>query len=252
MTWSPSETIVADALKHTVECRPFEACGVVADGKFYPVENTVTTYDAFIMNMRDYLKIAKKHDIEAIVHSHLYAPAIASEADRTMCEATGKPWLIVAWPTEKWIVIEPTGYRAPLVGRDWGWGSHDCYTLVCDALHDFAGLTMPRVGCDWLWWRRGEDLIIDLAPDLGLVEVDDEWRHCDIIAMRMFPSPVVNHFGVFLYPDVMLHQQYGRKSVREVYGGVWRDSTVKHYRHAALLDAAPALPEGYQVWSRPQ
>jgi len=250
MTWKPKKPVVAAALQHAEACQPLESCGVIADGAFFPVTNRATDYDTFVMDMQEYLAVAKEHEIEAIVHSHVYAPPLASDADLAMCEATGKPWLIVSWPLGTHAVIEPSGWRAPLVGRTWAWGTHDCFGLIRDGLKDYAGLDLPDFERKWLWWERGEDIITDQFKDVGFVEVDDEWRHCDVIGMRIWPSEVVNHLGLFLHPDVMLHQMLGRLSVREVYGGVYKQATVLHLRHETLLDEPPKLPKDYEAWRR--
>ncbi|WP_051000115.1 C40 family peptidase [Sinorhizobium fredii] len=251
MSWAADKEIVKAALNHAEACQPLESCGVVADGGFLPITNRATQYDTFVMDMPAYLAVVKESGVEAIVHSHVYGPAIASEADKAMCEATGKPWLIVSWPLGTHAVIEPSGWRAPLVGRQWAWGTHDCFGLIRDGMHDFAGIDIPDFDRRWLWWERGEDIITRQFRDAGFVEVEDQWRHCDVIGMCIWPSKVVNHLGLFLHPDVILHQMLGRLSMREVYGGLYQLATVLHLRHSALLDAPPPRPPEYQAWGTP-
>lgn len=249
MTWAPSEKIVADALAHAASCQPLESCGVVVNGGFHPIPNHATEYDTFVMDMPAYVAAAKTGKIEAIVHSHVYAPPQASDGDRAMCEATGLPWLIVAWPVGNHAVIEPNGYRAPLVGRKWAWGTHDCFGLIRDGFKDYSGIDMPDFNREWLWWDNGGNIIADQFAEAGFVAVSDDWRHCDVIGMQIWPSKVVNHLGLFLYPDVILHQMLGRLSVREVYGGLYAQATVLHLRHRDLLAAPPPLPADYPLWS---
>jgi hypothetical protein len=50
-------------------------------------------------------------------------------------------------------------------------------------------------------------------------------------------APVVNHLGIFLEPDILLHQLEDKLSVREIYGGVYQRATVLHLRHERMLDA---------------
>lgn len=250
MAWQASEVVVADALAHAERCKPLESCGVVADGQFFPITNRATQFDTFVMDMREYLALAKTAKIEAIVHSHIYQPPLASDGDRAMCEAVGLPWLIVSWPLGTHVVIEPCGFRAPLLGRKWSWGTHDCFGLIRDGIKDYAGIEIPDFDREWMWWESGQDIIEQQFREAGFQQVSDEWRHCDVIGMCMWPSRVVNHLGIFLYPDVILHQMLGQLSVREVYGGVYAMATVLHLRHETLLDAPPPLPADYQVWGR--
>ena len=242
MSWQPSQEILAAALAHAAACQPLESCGVVADDAFMAIPNKATHLDTFVMDMRAYCRIEKEHRIEAIVHSHVYGQPLASDADRAMCEAVGKPWLIVAWPLGTHATIEPCGWRAPLVGRKWAWGTHDCFGLIRDGIKDYAGIDLPDFSRDWMWWERGGDIIAEQFAEAGFVPVDDRWRHCDVMGMRIWPSKVVNHLGLFIAPDVMLHQLLGRASVREVYGGVYQMATVLHLRHRELLEAPPPPP----------
>lgn len=250
MTFTPDDTALKAALDHATACQPLESCGVIAEDRFYPITNRATQFDTFVMDMREYIALTKEHRIDAIVHSHVYGPPLASDADRAMCEAIGKPWLIVSWPLGTHAVIEPCGWRAPLVGRKWAWGTHDCFGLIRDGIKDYAGIEIPDFERRWLWWERGEDIISQQFKDAGFVEVDDDWRHCDVIGMQIV-SPVVNHLGLFLHPDVILHQMLGRLSVREVYGGVYQKTTVLHLRHETLMDNPIELSPDYAPWRIP-
>jgi len=250
MTFQPSHEVITAALQHAADCQPLESCGVVADGIFMAVPNKATRYDTFVMDMPAFLEIANQHDINAIVHSHIYALPQASDADRAMCEATAKPWLIVSWPLGTYATIEPCGFRAPLIGRQWAWGTHDCYGCIRDGIRDYAGIELPDFDRKWLWWENGEDTIAEQFASAGFLTVDDQWRHCDVIGMRIWPSKVVNHLGLFLYPDVILHHMLGRLSAREVYGGMYQQATVLHLRHKDLMMAPPELPPDYPLWSR--
>ena len=235
-SWQPTQEQIDAALAHAGACEPLECCGVIAGGKYWPLRNTATRHDAFVMDRRGLAEVSSMARIEAVVHSHVYQQPTASEGDRAMCEKTGLPWLIVSWPLGTHLVIEPCGYRAPLVGRQWAWGSHDCWGLVRDALKDFAGIDMPDFERDWEWWKNGGNTVNECWPKAGFVQMPDgePLRHLDMIGMKLH-APVVNHLGVFLAPDILLHQQLGRLSVREPYGGLWLRCTVLHLRHGALL-----------------
>lgn len=246
--WEPSEEIINAAREHAEQCQPSESCGVVAGGQYVPVRNVNTGLNTFAMDMRAYLAIDKETPVEAIVHSHPYADPSPSDADLTMIEVTRKPWLIVNWPVGHWTVTLPSGYRAPLVGRSWAWGCHDCWTLTQDAFEHFAGIRMPDFYLPWGWWETDEDMIADRFAAAGLVVVEGEWRHCDIAAMQFWPSRVLNHLGIFLDPDILLHQLVGRLSGREVFGGFNAKCTRFHLRHEKFLDAPPPFRSDYEQW----
>jgi proteasome lid subunit RPN8/RPN11 len=233
----PTDTIIAAALAHAATCQPLEACGAVIAGTFYPVPNRSTEHDAFVMEPSSLLALEKDvGPIEAYVHSHVYLNPQASDADRAGCERTGLPWLIVAWPSGRHAVIEPVGWRAPLVGRKWAWGTHDCLGLIRDGMQDYAGVTMPDYHREWMWWKNGGNMIMELFTECGFIKipVTDPWQHCDVAGMQI-RSPVVNHLGLFVEPDHLLHQMMGRNSVRDIYGGFYKDVTVLHLRHESLM-----------------
>lgn len=237
MAFTPTPVQLAAAMIHAGQCQPLESCGVITDdGLFHPLTNNATQHDTFVMDMPGYLAINKVSPVRAIVHSHVYQPPAASEGDKAMCEKTNLPWLIVSWPLGNWQVIEPHGYRAPLVGRTWAWGSHDCFGLIRDGLADEAGILIPDFDREWMWWRNGQNIIAEQFELAGFVQLPPGTspKHCDVLGLRV-ASPVVNHLGLFLAPDMLLHQMLGRLSVRDVYGGFLRDVTELHLRHQTKL-----------------
>lgn len=241
--FTPSEDQVAAALAHAAESQPRESCGVIAGGQYRRLRNAAEEHDTFAIDMREYHEVEKTVGvIEAVVHSHVYLPPIASEGDRASCERTGKPWLIVAWPTEQWAVIEPTGWKAPLIGRQWAWGTQDCWCLVRDGFEQYAGIRLPDFDSGgWEWWLKGGDLIAEHFRAGGFVQLpqDSTPQHCDIFGMRIH-APVLNHLGLFLAPDVLLHQVMGQMSQRVVYGGTYAKMTELHLRHERFMEAPPA------------
>lgn len=232
MSWVPTREQIDDALAHAELCQPLESCGLIADGRYYALTNTATEFDAFVMDSRGYAQIAKSMNVEAIVHSHVWLPPTPSDGDRAMCEKLGKPWLIVSWPTGKIDVLEPSGYIAPLEGREWAWGSNDCFGLIRDAFYTETGIWLKDYNRDWLWWKNGEDLIAAQFHEAGFRRMPQgsDPKHCDIFGMQLH-SRVVNHLGIFFEPDIILHQLMGQNSTKEVYGGVYLKATVLHLRH---------------------
>ena len=242
MNWSPSEAAINAALDHAEREMPNECCGLIVNGSYLAMHNIHhEPQNAFEIPARDLLHALQGGGVEAVVHSHVAIPPIPSQADRTSCEQSGKPWLILSVPTRTWAIIEPTGYRAPLEGREFAWGVHDCYALIRDGLSDYAGIVLPDVERNWQFWLAGgTDEIRRLYPELGFVEMPPgtPLQQCDLLVMRV-RGQVPNHLGLFLWPDKLLHQMNGRLSCVEIYGGTWQQLTEIHLRHRDLMPAAP-------------
>jgi proteasome lid subunit RPN8/RPN11 len=251
--WQPTEWVLESALAHATVEMPREACGVVVDGKFRPVPNESTVMDHFAMQREGFFRAVRDGKLEAIVHSHAYQPPIASQADLSMCETTNVPWLIVSVPTGKWTVIEPHGYVAPLIGRQWCHGSLDCWGLVRDGFTAFTGIELVDFDRDWDWWHKDQNLIVEKIESAGfkLLPQDTPPQHCDMIIMQI-RAPVPNHMGLYIEPEgMLLHQLSGRVSVRETYGGFYQQATMYIARHLDFLAGQPPRhdPSDRRVWT---
>jgi proteasome lid subunit RPN8/RPN11 len=233
MSWRPTPDHVVDALAHARRAAPAECCGAIAGGFYRPLANLATEHDSFVMDMRGFIAATRQHRAEAIVHSHVDHLPTPSEADRAMCEKLGLPWLIVSHPSGTWTVIEPCGWKAPLVGRQWAWGTQDCFGIVRDGLKTFAGIAIPDFGHDWNFWKEGGDPVGAHFAEAGfrVLPPGTPPRHCDVLGMKMPGSPVVSHLALFLEPDIILHQMAGRLSRRDLFDGLFQKLTFRHFRH---------------------
>ena len=229
------------ALEHARAEMPREACGliVVQNGKerYWPCRNIAQNQQHFIMEAEDFAKAEDHGDVIGVFHSHPNGLPQPSEADKVGCELSGLPWHIVGLPSELWSYLEPSGYRAPLVGRPFVYGVLDCYTLVRDWYKETLNIELKDFDRgEEEWWLKGGNLYMDHFPEAGFEKVDlekDEIKKGDLIMMQI-ASPVVNHAAVYLGNDVMLHHVMNRLSCRQVYGGWWRLNTrlVIRYRGA--------------------
>ena len=147
------------------------------------------------------------------------------------CEASGLPWHIVGIPSEEWTRIEPSGYVAPLVGRQWSHGVLDCYALVRDWFHQERGITLPDFDRFDEWWKRGKNLYVENFANAGFTDINfKDLQEGDCFLMQV-ASPVPNHAAVYLGDGLILHHLQGRLSSRDVYGGYWQKITTHILRY---------------------
>ena len=156
-----------------------------------------------------------------------------SQADKISCEKSNLPWYIVNPQTGQWEYLEPTGYKAPLLGREWIWGVTDCWSLVVDWYKEEKGIKLKdyernMTPDEFLFnplfesyaWRTG---FRELRPD-------EPCEKGDVLLMSIM-HPTLNHVAIFL-GDMVLHHLADRLSCREPYSEWLLKCTGKRYRYA--------------------
>ena len=149
------------------------------------------------------------------------------------CEQSKLPWYIVNPTTEQWAYVEPTGYEAPLLGRQWVWGVTDCWSLVVDYYKKEKGIILK----DYERTMTADEFLFDplfesYAMKTGFRELrpDERLEEGDVLLMSIM-YPTLNHVAIFL-GDMVLHHLADRLSCREPYSEWLLKCTGKRYRYA--------------------
>ncbi len=253
---------LADIERHALAEYPRECCGLlIREGRrrvYVPCRNTAATpSEHFRLAPTDYAAAEERGEVLAVIHSHPDYPATPSEADRVACEASGLPWHIVQVLADdagqprvgQWAQLAPSGYQAPLIGRAFAHGVHDCLSIILDYYRRELGIELGNYSREDGWWDKGGNLYLEHLPKAGFERVGD-LRQGDVVLMQI-RSPVPNHAAIYLAdgvlktepehypaPGSILHHLYGRDSKRDTYGGYWDEVTVSIWRHRQLM--APA------------
>lgn len=232
-----SKTVMQAIRAHAEREFPRESCGlvVVVKGRmrYLPCANIADKNEHFVIAADDLINAEETGTVAMVVHSHPNIAPQPSQADLVGIEKTGVPWLIINIPTGAHTITAPTGYRAPLVGREFSHGVLDCLTLIQDYYRETLGITLPDYQRDDCWWEKGQNLYLDLYQDCGFELVEIPRQH-DVLLMQVM-SGVPNHGAIFLGDGCILHHQMGRLSSRDVYGGWHRKITTHVLRHRSLL-----------------
>jgi proteasome lid subunit RPN8/RPN11 len=243
-----NETLLKHIRQHAGEQYPKECCGVVIQvgeqQQYVPCRNdAMTPSEHFVINPHDKAAAEDKGEVLTIVHSHPDVLPQPSMADRVSCELHELPWCIVSWPSGEHVEFAPSGYQAPLIGREFAHGVLDCYALCRDFYWREWGLELPNFPRRDGWWKTGESLYERYYQQAGFFPVSD-LRRGDILVMQI-DALAPNHAGVYLgdgqletepqhhpAPGTFLHHRYNKLSSRDVYGGMWADCTHLILRHS--------------------
>ena len=225
------------AQEHAKTCMPEEACGLVyiykGKTKYKPCKNiSISPKQTFIIDPKEYAKIEDKATIIAVFHSHPFEQPYPSAADKTICEKFKIPWYIYSVSLDKWYDFKPSGYKAPLVGREYTFGVHDCWSLIRDyfetiniTLRDWDRPINPQDFTDNPYFENCfvKTGFRELKPEENLKEND-----CLLFSLN---STGLNHIGVLLQNQMILHHIEGRLSSRDFYGEWLMKCTGKRIRY---------------------
>ncbi len=210
-----------------------EVCGLVLDsGRVWLGRNRAADPSFnFELDAADWAAASQLGAVVGIWHSHPQGGAEPSLIDRAMCERTALAWHVVSAPDGDYRLIEPSGWRAPLLGRPYCYGLFDCWELVRDWQQRENGVQLPRLADapDGWWYER--DLVPALCEQAGLVRVAGDLRAGDVVLMRLDPESVgADHAAVYVGDGDILHQLRDRLSEKTRYGGYWQRATISVLR----------------------
>lgn len=227
---------LTNARKHAVMEFPYESCGLVIGGKYYPCKNVAKEKkNSFSISKEEYMsKVAQFGDVELVVHSHPGGKDYPSRSDMVSQASTNTPFVIISTNGDVASLACQWGDTLPitdLIGRPFMHGVSDCYSLIRDIyrmgkdecakqsiLWPLESIILPEVPRDDAWWELGKDLYADNFSKFGFEQVFDP-KPGDIFLIKL-KSDKLNHGGVLLSDNQILHHLPTRPSRREP-SGIW-------------------------------
>ena len=217
---------------------PREGCGVLAvvKGKkqWFPVKNIANTNDDFVMDSDEYIKIMLTSDIIGIVHNHIDASPEPGETDIQQCNVLGIPYYIFSYPEMELKVLQPENNYTDLYGREYKFGTVDCFEAMRDYLITKNITIPPRALFEDDWYDKGLDYFSsEVIKSWGGQPVDlDKIQENDVLIFRV-QEIVNNHCGVYIGNDIFYHHAVNRLSCRESLYPFWYQYLEGAYRYVA-------------------
>lgn len=227
---------IQDAKKHARDEYPKESCGLVVNGEYVPCFNYASLpLEDFIIAGEDFVRAELQGGVQLVIHSHPNGPMYPSERDMQGQVQTNVPWAIIGVDEDR--ISEPFFWGdtldiAPMVGREFRHGVSDCYNIIRDSFRlgkegmagqgmewPFPPITLPVVPRDDSWWDKEDvDLYSSNFGPFGFVQIDrSEVKPGDVFLTKI-KSEKLNHGGVYVGNDLILHHLPNRLSRREPFG----------------------------------
>lgn len=236
-----SPNTIADFTNHVLLEYPNEACGLIVDNEYVPCLNIADDKASnFKIAVDDYLDAERSGNLQAVMHSHPYAlttkskwdPSWPSENDMHHWLAMNIPWGIVSTDGEgisqvNWM---DESYIAPLEGREFVHGVHDCYAVVRDWFRVNWNLTLNNYARGIEWWDQGQNLYVENFAKEGFVEIQAEEVKVGDVALIRVASPVINHAAVVTGTNQILHHLFHRQSGYDTLAK-WNRTVRKYVRY---------------------
>jgi proteasome lid subunit RPN8/RPN11 len=236
----PQETI-DDINRHAFMQYPQEACGLIMDDYFFPCDNiAVDPTKAFRISPEVFVEKTLVAKLQAVIHSHCVDPnkpnngdpRWASSADMDGWMASNVPWGIVATNGRddvSSILWYDDNEIAPLEGRDFIHGFHDCYSIVRDYFRTQLNIELGNYSRQMDWWDNGQDLYSENFAKEGFVEIPMSQVRTNDVCLFRVRSPVINHAAVVTGDNQILHHLFHRLSGYDSLSK-WHRSIIKYIR----------------------
>jgi proteasome lid subunit RPN8/RPN11 len=209
--WTPDVATLAYA--HAVEVYPNEAAGIVEGGTYQRLDNVSQTPERDVVLGPD--ELVRVAGADVFFHSHPDGLGVPSEQDMIYQQQLGIPFVVMTLPVYDVFCFGDMLARAPLIGRGFRHGVHDCYAVMRDWYAE-QGMTYPDWPRGWEWWTKDgkKNHYLDNFEALGFERIDlsEPPRRGDV-ALFKFRFDVPMHGAVVVDADLLLQHASGVKPV---------------------------------------
>jgi proteasome lid subunit RPN8/RPN11 len=207
-----SQQIAFEAWVHCNEVYPKEAVAIVKGGEYIRLENLSKTPENDIALSDEQLLMVAQADI--FFHSHPDGLACPSEMDMRYQQQLGIPFVIMCLPIYDVFCWGDMLQDAPIEGRTFRHGIHDCCTVIRDWYKVQHGVTFPHAPRGWSWWSKTkQNLYLDNFKASGFVQIPFNEATFGDVVLFQWNYRVPMHAALIIDQFMMLHHAAG---VREL------------------------------------
>lgn len=124
-----------------------------------------------------------------------------------------------------------------LIGKQFIWGSQDCYTIIQDFYKDNFNIDLTNYARPEDFWRGGLNLYYDNYHKEGFSLVHDpidKMRVGDVMLIAL-DADLPNHAAIYVGRGQILHHFYNQLSIMEGIRKLYRDRCMAILRHKDVL-----------------
>jgi proteasome lid subunit RPN8/RPN11 len=200
------------AYNHAAEVYPGEAAGIVTGGAYQRLDNiSATPEHDVLLSDDDLIRVA---GADVFFHSHPDGMGVPSEQDMIYQKQLGIPFVVMCLPIYDCFCWGDTLERAPLIGRGFRHGVHDCYSLVRDWYREAGIVDLDEWPRGWEWWNHGRNFYADNFEATGFTKIPiaEATQRGDGLLFA-FNYKVPMHAALVIDRDLLLHHASGSRAV---------------------------------------
>lgn len=214
-----------------------EVCGLLVLGahgmpEVIPAVNEHPDPHGFQIAYKSYKLAMSQGPLIAYYHSHFDEPEQFSVEDMECVEDVLLPLFVYSLKTGRFNLHRPPSVIPPFTGRSFILGLNDCAQLIMDWGLANKKFKIPYFERPLEVLRSGVSDWSQRMTEAGLALVPRQSaRSGDVLLMSVHAADNrINHAGVLLEQNVMLHQLLSTESAEVPYDADWRNRTIAVYR----------------------
>lgn len=217
-----------DEIQALAEVSSEEVCGfLLYDGmgslQAYPTPNVAPSDrdKRWEISSKEQLDFARTGRVFAVYHSHVTDPHEFSLEDLRTSEQAEIPMLLYSKATRKFNYYCPEVCKPPLKDRQFVFGLQDCVSLVADYYEKEYNFKFPFFVRTPQMIDTGFPEVAEYYISQGFRSVDGKPQTGDILLISVMNAGFINHVGVYLGSNMVLHQMMHRLSCTQFFDDSW-------------------------------